>query len=122
MRPWILMREIYTPGGIKRLPGTNKTAPTPIAASATTTAVTRQNVSLRRMRRRSTVASASSDIVSLHWFTPDSAANRAPAPHHICQIVTKLYRATPRVAQGCGRVLAGAKLKTRGLAPGYQSL
>ena len=29
-------------------------------------AVTRQNVSLRRMRRRSTMASASSDMVSLH--------------------------------------------------------
>jgi len=38
-------------------------SPTPtMAVTATATAVTRQNVSLRRMRRRSRIASESSDM------------------------------------------------------------
>jgi hypothetical protein len=47
---------------VPRLPG-DSIKPTPaIAAIAITTAATRQNVSLRRIRRRSTITSESIDI------------------------------------------------------------
>ena len=54
--------HIDSPGGISRLPGTSaRPAPTS-ASTAISPALTRQKVSLRRMRRRSTMASASSDM------------------------------------------------------------
>src|SRR5262245_7552070 len=56
---------MYAPGVVKRPPGTNTTAAPTIAAKAITSALRRQKVSLRLIRRRSTIASASSDMASL---------------------------------------------------------
>ena len=55
------------------VPGARNAAPTAITAQmATMTAQTRQKVSLRRMRRRSTIVSASSDMAQLSSIRPPS--------------------------------------------------
>jgi len=55
------------------VPGACNAAPTATTAQmATMTAHTRQKVSLRRMRRRSTMVSASSDMAHLSSIRPGS--------------------------------------------------
>jgi len=63
IRPSILTRAIE-PDAVKALrpPGVAVTPMAAIAAIASTTVATRQNVSLRRILRRSTITSESSDI------------------------------------------------------------
>ena len=63
--PSMVTRAIEPPGPpvmAPRWPVNTTPAPT-TATMATSTVTTRQNVSLRRMRRRSTIRSASSDMV-----------------------------------------------------------
>src|SRR5262245_15899406 len=67
MRPVMVTRAIDPPGAPVNtlVPGARSAAPTATTAQmATRTARTRQKVSLRRIRRRSTMVSASSDIGS----------------------------------------------------------
>src|SRR2546425_12724791 len=71
MRPVMETRAIAPPGWpvSSVLPGMRNAAPSATTAPmASTMARTRQNVSLRRMRRRSTMVSASSDISGFLLF------------------------------------------------------
>src|SRR5438132_1688169 len=71
MRPVMVTRAIdpLVPPTNTSVPGARNAAPTATTAQmATMTAQTRQKVSLRRMRRRSTIVSASSDMAQLSSF------------------------------------------------------
>src|SRR6266404_7731869 len=88
----------------------------PIAAIATTAAATRQKVSLRRILRRSTITSESSDIEILLKYPARFASAASPRAYPITSIAmqyeeNKALLPSPLVGEG------GAKRRMRGLSP-----
>src|SRR3569623_3075 len=118
------LRATLSPGLEKRLGPTANTAPA-IATSTPRTAATRQKVSFRRRRRRSTMASAACDMWPLS-FVQAGGGSRPPSPYLTSfrgiqgtvtpQIKDPRDLLIPRVDFACGRrlvfvlVLAGALL------------
>src|SRR5712671_2520973 len=72
MMPRILTRAICVVPGAPMLRPPSAIATAPTAAIATRTATTRQNTSFRRIRRRSTIWSASKDMDGLPGQSPRS--------------------------------------------------
>src|SRR5262249_13144756 len=81
MMPLMVTREIRSVPGTMMSRGPRRTAKAPIATVATATASARQKVSLRRIRRRSTIWSASSDMACL--FDCDSGEAWDGGPHRV---------------------------------------
>src|SRR6185437_6032747 len=90
IRPSMLTRAIE-PDEVKvpRLPGDIITPTPAIAATAITTAATRQKVSLRRIRRRSTITSESIDIEILLKYGPRFASTARTTRYPITSIAAQ---------------------------------